>query len=133
MQRNADGAVEIVGADALQRKAGEPYFAGALNAAPGTAYLSEINLNREYGEIQQPQIPVLRAAVPVPTADGQPYGMLVINLDMRPSLATLTRGLATENRYYITNALSTALGTAISCVPCTGQSLVNPVTKVASL
>lgn len=105
VQRNADGAVEIVGADALQRKAGEPYFAGALNAAPGTAYLSEINLNREYGEIQQPQIPVLRAAVPVPTADGQPYGMLVINLDMRPSLATLTRGLATENRYYITNAL----------------------------
>ena len=67
----------------LQSKADRSYFQDALARDPEDVYLSEINLNRDFGRITEPHIPTIRAAIKI---GGQARGaaILVINADMRP-------------------------------------------------
>jgi len=78
-----DGKLEVTPRDRLQSKAGRSYFRDAVAMASGEVYLSEINLNRDFGEITEPHIPTIRAAVKI-AAQGQGAAMLIINADMRP-------------------------------------------------
>jgi signal transduction histidine kinase len=50
-----------------------------------------------------PHVPVLRAATPVHDADGQPFGILIINVDMRPILAELRSTAEQTARVYVIN------------------------------
>ncbi|HEX5689406.1 MAG TPA: PAS domain S-box protein, partial [Roseiflexaceae bacterium] len=52
-------------------------------------YISPIQLNQERGVVETPHLPVLRAATPVHAPDGMPFGIVIINIDMRPLLAEL--------------------------------------------
>jgi len=52
-------------AEDLQNKAHRPYVEKTLELADGDIYLSEINLNREYGQIVVPHQQVFRIATPV--------------------------------------------------------------------
>ncbi|MCB1099258.1 MAG: response regulator [Verrucomicrobiae bacterium] len=67
----------------LQSKADRSYFQDALALVPGEIYLSEINLNRDFGRITEPHIPTMRAAVKIGGA-AEGAAILVINADMRP-------------------------------------------------
>ncbi len=49
----------------LQNKAHRPYVEKTLKLADGQVYLSEINLNREYGQVVVPHQQVFRIATPV--------------------------------------------------------------------
>lgn len=64
----------------LQQKAAEPYFQAALGVSQGRIYLSEFSLNREFGKIEQPPRLVIRAVVPIHHAQGEVFGMVVINM-----------------------------------------------------
>ena len=79
--------IEITPPGRLQRKAGTDYFKAALGLRDGEVYLSEFNLNREEGVVQQPYLPTLRAAVPVFDSSGRIFGMVVINMDMSTLLS----------------------------------------------
>lgn len=49
----------------LQDKAKRDYFQQSLDLAPGETYISNLNLNREYGKIERPLTPVIRIVTPV--------------------------------------------------------------------
>jgi PAS domain S-box-containing protein len=79
----ADGRIQRVPDAELQRKGERPYFKEIMQHAPGSVYISAINLNREHGELSEPHLAVLRVGLPVVQPDGTPFGALVINVDAR--------------------------------------------------
>lgn len=76
------GSIRVVAADELQQKGDRPYFTETLKLADGEIYTSAIDLNQEYGQIQEPHVPVLRIAAPI-FVDGKAFGIVIANLDLR--------------------------------------------------
>ena len=111
----ADGGREIIRADTvdgqtfsmppdqLQQKGDRDYFKATLSLKPGQVYLSEINLNREYGQVQTPHRRTLRASTPIFAADGKMFGMVVVNMDIGPTLDKLAEGMPAGIRAYLFN------------------------------
>jgi PAS domain S-box-containing protein len=87
------GAPRIAPEAELQRQGHASYSAGYLSegirTAAGEVYVSPVELNREAGAIAEPAVPVLHVAAAIPAPDGQPFGIIVITLDMRPILQRL--------------------------------------------
>jgi hypothetical protein len=79
-----NGAVRVVPDAELQRNGDRPYFQETIKLAENEIYVSPIDLNQENGTFQTPYVPTLRVATPIFAPDGKPYGIVVINVDMRP-------------------------------------------------
>lgn len=77
-----DGAVRVVRGEDLQRKGERNYVQEGAASPPGTPWFSDVELNREHGQIVEPRQTTLRAVQPVPGPDGAPYGVVVLNVDM---------------------------------------------------
>lgn len=87
----------------------EPYFIEARKIPSHSVYLSEINLNRKDGQVEEPFTPVLRAAVKIPNdknpndpEDGEDFfGIVVIDFDF----ASIAKEYFTSMRLsvYLTN------------------------------
>ncbi|CAN5327766.1 hypothetical protein BH23VER1_BH23VER1_22570 [soil metagenome] len=89
-----DGEVEITPEPVLQRKGSRDYVQEAavwLERRADGIYLSEINLNQEFGEISQPHTPTLRAVAPV---RGSAQILAVINSDLGPLLGQVKSEVA---------------------------------------
>lgn len=98
----AEAALHQVPPTELQRKGEAAYFKEALSTAVGQVYVSPIELNREQGVAEKPLLPVLRVATRVNDTKGQAFGILIINLDMRPAFDRLrTQARANHNIYLI--------------------------------
>lgn len=78
--KNKDGKVFSIPHDRLQDKAKRYYFSAALKLKPGEIYISPMDLNIEYGEVEKPEQPVIRFATPISDSSGQVQGLLVANL-----------------------------------------------------
>lgn len=65
----------------LQNKQSRDYFQQARQMALGDLYVSAINLNREFGAIEQPYRPMVRLAQQVSDDSGQAIGLLVMNVN----------------------------------------------------
>lgn len=90
---NATGAVRIVPKEELQQKNDRSYFIETMSLAPGEIYVSALDLNQERGVIETPHVPTLRIATPIHVG-AKPFGVVIINVDMRPAferLRSLTR------------------------------------------
>ena len=87
------GNIKVVEPTRMQRKADRDYFKQVSKLGPQQIYISEINLNREFGKVVFPYQPTYRAGIPVYDADGDLFGMLVINIDAREILNELQSGL----------------------------------------
>lgn len=75
--------IDVVGPQDLQQKSEEFYFRQGLLTPPDAVYTSPITVNREHGEMTPEMTPTVRTIVSVPGLDGEPYGMIVINSDVR--------------------------------------------------
>lgn len=75
------GNLLVTPRDQLQEKGGRDYFKEALSLPAGEIYLSEINLNRDFGEITLPRLPTIRAAIRTGNESGREV-MLIINADL---------------------------------------------------
>ena len=53
---------------------------------PDGIYVSHVGLNAENGVVETPHVPTLLIAKPVMAPDGKPFGIVIINADMRPAL-----------------------------------------------
>ncbi|TBU97570.1 hypothetical protein DNK44_00885 [Pseudomonas dryadis] len=73
------GQAHQVPGDSLQNKAGHDYFAEAMRLQKGDVYLSRFDLNREYGRLEIPLKPTLRAATPVFGEQGERRGILILD------------------------------------------------------
>ena len=97
------GAIRNVPDGELQRKADRYYVKQAIDLPPGAVYVSPIDLNRENGVIEVPYIPALRIATPIQASNGRSFGILIINLDLRP-IFDLVRAAANNSRsIYVVN------------------------------
>ncbi|WP_373352718.1 PAS domain S-box protein [Pseudoroseicyclus sp. CXY001] len=107
VDREAFGAPpRIIPPEGLQDKNAYPYVFETLELAPGEIYVSDLNLNREFGEVQEPHVPVLRLAMPLAAPEappGETYGLLVLNLDMQAPLERVRSSRAT-GLVYLVNA-----------------------------
>ncbi|MDO8989395.1 MAG: PAS domain S-box protein [Sideroxyarcus sp.] len=98
---NRDGRVEVAPREALQAKGDQDYFRAGLMLTVGRVYLSEFTLNREWGRIEEPSRPTLRAITPVFDASGRVFGMVVINKDARTLFKPLSTDLPPGVRGYV--------------------------------
>ncbi len=90
----------------LQDKAHRPYVRGTLKLSSGQIHLSEINLNREFGEVVKPYQEVLRIATPVYDENNNVIkGLVIVTVDMGKELRAIQRHIqkTSEGVIYITN------------------------------
>ncbi|TCJ13510.1 EAL domain-containing protein [Parasulfuritortus cantonensis] len=83
------GKVVVIPDAELQQKGRRDYFRDGLRLREGEVYLSEFNLNREHGDFEMPHVPTVRALTPVYDPDGHLFGMIVVNMAVRPLFAQL--------------------------------------------
>ena len=98
------GSLRVVPETELQPKGDRSYFQEAIRLAAGDIHISPIELNQELGAVQTPHIPVLRAATPVFKTDGTPFGIVVVNVDMRGIFAELAAGRRAGSALYLVNS-----------------------------
>lgn len=70
----------LVPPDRLQDKRDRYYFKEAMATPPGAVYVSPMDLNIEWGAVEVPHKPVVRYAVPLRSARGEPRGIVIVNL-----------------------------------------------------
>ncbi|WP_077341185.1 response regulator [Pseudocolwellia agarivorans] len=80
VERKANNHINIASQSELQNKSAEKYVMETTKMRPGQVYYSDVNLNKEYGKIQTPHVPVLRIATPVHNALGEVKALVIINL-----------------------------------------------------
>ncbi len=74
-----DNGAEAVTQDALQNKMDRYYFIDTMALQRDQIYISELDLNVENDEIEQPIKPMLRLATPLFDRDGTPEGIAIVN------------------------------------------------------
>ena len=87
----------------LQEKENESYFKEAFELKANNIYLSEFNLNREFGKIVFPHQMVLRSAVPIYIKGNTPFGLVIINIDYTEIFNSLRDSLSKEHEYFISD------------------------------
>jgi PAS domain S-box-containing protein len=98
-----EGRIQRVPEPELQQKQDREYFWQALHTPADKVYWSAIDLNQEFGRIVQPLQPVLRAGLIVAGRDGEPFAIVMINLDIR-QIFDATRDVVTPDlTLYIAN------------------------------
>lgn len=102
-RQGVDGRVRIVPDEELQRKGERPFFTATVDLPPGDVHVTAVELNQDGGDIETPYVPVLRAAAPVHTANGEFFGSLISNLDMRPVFALLRSSVVEDGQVYVVN------------------------------
>jgi PAS domain S-box-containing protein len=99
-----NGAVRIVPYEELQRKGDRAYFKETIRLRPGGIYVSPLNLIGGDGAVKTPHVPALRIATPVFAPDGNPFGIVIINVDMRPAFERVRSSLRQGGEIYVVNA-----------------------------
>ncbi len=105
VERGPDGAIQVAEYAALQQKGETPYFQKTVHLKAGQIHLSEVTLNREQGRISEPRVAVMRAALPIHAANGELFGVVIINMDFLAALNTVIddRRYGGNSRFYVTN------------------------------
>lgn len=96
-------AVRRTAPEDMQRKGSRGYFRETQRLAPGEVYLSDINLNREYGAVEEPHWATIRAGTLVYGPDGAAFGMVVINADADYALEHVRRNASPGTQVYLMN------------------------------
>jgi signal transduction histidine kinase/CheY-like chemotaxis protein/HAMP domain-containing protein len=96
-------AIRTVAQDELQSKGDRAYFKQAIGLPPGAIYVSPIELNQEYGVLEVPHVPVIRVATVIADAAGKPFGIVIINLDVRPIFDAIRAAMDEDSLIYIVN------------------------------
>ncbi|MDQ8193858.1 sensor histidine kinase [Coraliomargarita sp. SDUM461004] len=100
-----DGMIYRVPRAELQEKGQRDYFLRAKERKAGELFHSEINLNREHGELEVPHRPMLRVAMPIYDRMEIFFGIVVINLDFEGFIEQLFGNGLDRSRYdyYVLN------------------------------
>ena len=104
VERNAQGKIVRRTTKELQDKSNADYIKSTLKLKAGEIFLSEIRLNRVFGQVTQPHTPIIVAATPVFNQNGELFGLLAIDLDFGQQLQRIEQSYSKENcTLYITN------------------------------
>ncbi len=95
--------VRIVAPERLQAKGDSDYFKEISQYHPGQLYVSDINLNREYGKIQIPLTPTQRLALPVFDKSNHFFGFIIMNLDSKVHINEYVNSIGSQLEIFILN------------------------------
>ncbi|MDH5368554.1 MAG: PAS domain S-box protein [Gammaproteobacteria bacterium] len=91
----------------LQNKAHRNYVIETLKQTKGSLYVSEINLNREFGKVTEPRLEVIRSATPIfDDSDGKIAGLVVVTAKVGHELRNIEKRVLQKSpseTIYITN------------------------------
>jgi PAS domain S-box-containing protein len=96
-----NGQIRIVPDTELQSKVDRPYFNETIKLGPDEIFVSPIDLNQENGVIETPHVPTLRVATPLVAPDGKPFGIFIINVDMRPAFDRVRSSVRPGEQIYV--------------------------------
>jgi PAS domain S-box-containing protein len=99
----ANGKAVTTPKEELQQKQYRDYFATAITLNENEVFLSDINLNREFGKVETPHKPTMRAVTPVYTEAGEIFGLIVINMDIKPTLEKLKSSVNKNFQTFLIN------------------------------
>ncbi len=97
------GTVRVVPDNELQQKGDRDYFKRTITLPRGDVYVSPIELNQEHGVIETPHVPVVRLGTPIFGPDGKPFGVIIINIDLRQAFAELRSSKRQGGQVYLVN------------------------------
>nr|WP_241737591.1 response regulator [Neptunicella marina] len=86
----------------LQNKGQYNYVTETLQLPEGNVYISPINLNREFGQIEIPKRPMLRVATPV-FVEKNLIGLMVINIDFSYVMRNMANMFSQPVQGYLVN------------------------------
>ena len=98
-----NGAIRLVPDAELQRKGERPYFRDTISKGANEIYVSALDLNQENGVIETPHVPTLRIGTPLLGPDGKPFGIVIVNVDMRPALDRVRSSVRQGEAIYVVN------------------------------
>ncbi len=84
-----NGNIYVTPDSELQRKGREPYMKEAARLPHGSAWVSNVTLNRENGKIEMPETPTVRFVAPVYSSVGEVFGIVIVNIDWRRMLSEM--------------------------------------------
>ena len=84
--------IRVVPDGELEQRGDSDYFQRAIRLGPNEVDVSPIELNQEQGVVELPHVPVIRTAAAIHTPDGRPFGIVVINVDLRRRIRPRPRG-----------------------------------------
>ncbi|WIO75211.1 ATP-binding protein [Porticoccaceae bacterium LTM1] len=98
-----DGRVVVVSANQLQNKSNTGYFQ-EISKLPGhRIYVSDIELNREHGELDFPEWPTYRVASNVFDENQSPFGFVIINFNAQQMLDEIFSEHTYGDEIYLVN------------------------------
>lgn len=98
-----DGKIEVVRGSELQQKNQRDYYQRVQTLPENHLYISEISLNREYGEIELPPWPTYRIAQPVYDDAHAFFGLVIINFNAQLLLNKLTQHKNSYVEFFLLN------------------------------
>jgi PAS domain S-box-containing protein len=98
-----NGTIRIVADADLQRKGDRSYFRETIALPAGGIYVSPLDLFRHNGVVATPHAPTLRVATPVFAPDGKPFGIIIVNVDMRPVFDRVRSSMRQGGQIYVVN------------------------------
>jgi PAS domain S-box-containing protein len=96
------GAIRMVPDAELQRKGGQDYFKQAIAVSASDVFVSKIELDRE-SSANTARVPVFRSAASIIAPDGKPFGIIVINVDLRPAISRIRDSAVGNTQVYLVN------------------------------
>ncbi len=77
--KNTNTSTQIPNKD-LQNKKDREYFKAPISYGKEDLYVSDLDLNKEFGNISYPYVPVVRFAIPIIGDKGAKHGVFVLNI-----------------------------------------------------
>jgi signal transduction histidine kinase/HAMP domain-containing protein/ActR/RegA family two-component response regulator len=105
VERNVVSGLVRIAPDAdLHSEAEQDYFRQTITAPRDSVVVSPVEFEPEPGVAETGKIPVVRVSSTIYSPDGQPFGIFVITIDMRPAFATIAAAARPDTALYVVNA-----------------------------
>ncbi len=102
-ERLPSGEVRVTPDAELLPRADREFFQQTINRPAGTFTISPIDLNRQSGEIETPHVPSMRISSPLFAPDGAPFGIVVIDVDLRSAFQLIDKATEPDTTVYVVN------------------------------
>jgi len=99
-----DGAARVVSDAELRGVGDEDYFKQTMRLHPGEIYVSPVDLGADTATPATPHLPTMRVATPIYFGrDATPFGILILDIDMRPAFDRARTSVRPGEQLYIVN------------------------------
>ena len=98
-----NGTVRIVPEAGMQKRADRGYFQETIRLGRTELYVSPLDLGRFNGLIEEVHRPTIRVATPIFANDGKPFGIFMVNVDMRRAFDRVRSSTLPGETIYVVN------------------------------